>query len=107
MIDRMQQHFGFATMPFGRDLAPATLHRHASHTQAAARITWTVTEKTLGVITGEAGTGKTVQSAPPCRPWTPPGTPSSTSATPPPASGASTITSSPPSAAGPPTAPPP
>jgi hypothetical protein len=44
MIDRMQQHFGFATMPFGRDLAPATLHRHASHTQAAARITWTVTD---------------------------------------------------------------
>jgi len=44
MIDRMQQHFGFVTMPFGRDLAPATLHRHASHTQAAARITWTVTD---------------------------------------------------------------
>ena len=44
MIDRMQQHFGFATMPFGRDLAPAMLHRHASHTQAAARITWTVTD---------------------------------------------------------------
>ena len=60
MIDRMQQHFGFTTMPFGRDLAPATLHRHASHTQAAARITWTITEKTLGVITGEVGTGKTV-----------------------------------------------
>ena len=60
MIDRMQQHFGFAAMPSGRDLAPAMLHRHASHTQAAARITWTVTEKTLGVITGEAGTGKTV-----------------------------------------------
>jgi len=60
MIDRMQQHFGFTQMPFGRDLAPAALHRHASHTQAAARITWTITEKTLGVITGEVGTGKTV-----------------------------------------------
>lgn len=28
MIDRMQQHFGFATMPFGRDLAP----RHCTGT---------------------------------------------------------------------------
>jgi hypothetical protein len=69
MIDRMQQHFGFATMPFGRDLAPATLHRHASHTQAAARITWTITEKTLGVITGpirrRAGPGRRQCSARP------------------------------------------
>ena len=47
-------------MPFGRDLAPAMLHRHAAHAQAAARITWTITEKTLGVITGETGAGKTV-----------------------------------------------
>ena len=60
MIDKIQQHFGFTQMPFGRDLAPAMLHRHAAHAQAAARITWTITEKTLGVITGEVGTGKTV-----------------------------------------------
>jgi type II secretory pathway predicted ATPase ExeA len=60
MIDKIQQHFGFTQMPFGRDLAPGTLHRHAAHAQAAARITWTITEKTLGVITGEVGTGKTV-----------------------------------------------
>ena len=60
MIDKIQQHFGFTQMPFSRDLAPAMLHRHAAHAQAAARITWTITEKTLGVITGEVGTGKTV-----------------------------------------------
>jgi type II secretory pathway predicted ATPase ExeA len=60
MIDRLQQHFGFTKMPFGRDLAPAMLHRHAAHAEAAARITWTITEKALGVITGEVGTGKTV-----------------------------------------------
>jgi type II secretory pathway predicted ATPase ExeA len=60
MIDKIQHHFGFTQMPFGRDLTPATLHRHAAHAQAAARITWTITEKTLGVITGEVGTGKTV-----------------------------------------------
>jgi type II secretory pathway predicted ATPase ExeA len=44
MIDKIQQHFGFTQMPFGRDLAPAMLHRHAAHAQAAARITWTITD---------------------------------------------------------------
>jgi type II secretory pathway predicted ATPase ExeA len=42
MIDKIQQHFGFTQMPFGRDLPPAMLHRHAAHAQAAARITWTM-----------------------------------------------------------------
>jgi type II secretory pathway predicted ATPase ExeA len=36
------------------------LHRHAGHGEAAARITWAVAEKALGVITGEVGVGKTV-----------------------------------------------
>ena len=35
MIDKMQQHFGFTTMPFGRDLAPGMLHRHAAHDEEA------------------------------------------------------------------------
>ena len=60
MIDRMQSHYGFTKMPFGRDLPPNLLHRHAAHAEAAARITWTITEKTIGVITGEVGVGKTV-----------------------------------------------
>jgi len=60
MIDRLQAHYGFTRMPFGRNLAPSMLHRHAAHGEAAARITWTVTDKALGVITGEVGTGKTV-----------------------------------------------
>jgi type II secretory pathway predicted ATPase ExeA len=60
MIDRLQTHFKFTKMPFGRDLTPAMLHRHAAHAEAAARITWTVTEKTIGVVTGEVGVGKTV-----------------------------------------------
>jgi type II secretory pathway predicted ATPase ExeA len=60
VIDKMQQHFGFDKMPFGRDLAPAMLHRHAAHAEAAARITWAISERALGVITGEVGTGKTV-----------------------------------------------
>ena len=60
MIGRLQQHFGLAKMPFGRDLAPGELHRHTAHAEAAARITWTITDKALGVITGEVGVGKTV-----------------------------------------------
>src|SRR5262249_55742047 len=47
-------------MPFGRDLAPGMLHRHAGHGEATARITWAITEKALGVVTGEVGVGKTV-----------------------------------------------
>ena len=30
-IDRLRQHFGFTTMPFGRALAPGMLHRHRAH----------------------------------------------------------------------------
>jgi type II secretory pathway predicted ATPase ExeA len=36
------------------------LHRHAAHGEAVARITWCVTERRIGVITGEVGAGKTV-----------------------------------------------
>jgi type II secretory pathway predicted ATPase ExeA len=36
------------------------LHRHASHGEAVARIGWCVTERRIGVITGEVGAGKTV-----------------------------------------------
>jgi type II secretory pathway predicted ATPase ExeA len=60
MIEKLQSHYGFTRMPFGRSLAPGMLHRHAAHAEAAARIGWCVTEKALGVITGEVGAGKTV-----------------------------------------------
>jgi type II secretory pathway predicted ATPase ExeA len=36
------------------------LHRHNSHAEAVARITWCTDQRTLGVITGEVGAGKTV-----------------------------------------------
>jgi type II secretory pathway predicted ATPase ExeA len=45
MIEKLQAHYGFTRMPFGRDLAPGMLHRHASHNEAVAR---------------EVGAGKTV-----------------------------------------------
>jgi type II secretory pathway predicted ATPase ExeA len=60
MIDKLQAHYGFTRMPFGRDLAPGMLHRHAAHNEAVARITWCISERSIGVITGEVGAGKTV-----------------------------------------------
>ena len=59
-IENLQAYFGFTRMPFGRALAPGTLHRHCAHAEAVARITWCVSERALGVITGEVGAGKTV-----------------------------------------------
>jgi type II secretory pathway predicted ATPase ExeA len=60
MIEKLQAHYGFTRMPFGRDLAPGMLHRHAGHNEACARISWCVAERAIGVVTGEVGAGKTV-----------------------------------------------
>ncbi len=56
-IQRLQSPWGFTRMPFGRDLAPAMLHRHTSHGEAVARITWCVDQRAIGVITGEVDPG--------------------------------------------------
>jgi type II secretory pathway predicted ATPase ExeA len=60
MIDRVQAFYGLERPPFGRALAPGMLHKHASHNEAVARITWCITNHALGVVTGEVGAGKTV-----------------------------------------------
>jgi type II secretory pathway predicted ATPase ExeA len=60
MIERLQAHYGLTRAPFGRDLAPGMLHRHHTHGEAVARITYTVDQHALGVVTGEVGVGKTV-----------------------------------------------
>ena len=59
MID-LKNHYGFTRLPFGKDLAPSMLHQHAACSEAAARITWCIRERALGVLTGEVGAGKTV-----------------------------------------------
>jgi len=59
-IQRLQSHWGFTKMPFGRSLAPSMLHRHGGHAEAVARIGWCIEQHALGVITGEVGAGKTV-----------------------------------------------
>jgi type II secretory pathway predicted ATPase ExeA len=59
-IDRLQAHYGFSRMPFGRDLAPAMLFTSRDHAEAQARIGWLIGQAAIGVITGEVGSGKTV-----------------------------------------------
>ncbi len=59
-MDKLISYFGFSRTPFGRDLAPSMLHRHAAHNEAVARIGWCVADRRIGVITGEVGAGKTV-----------------------------------------------
>jgi type II secretory pathway predicted ATPase ExeA len=59
-IARLRSHWGFTRTPFSKDLAPSMLHRHPGHAEAVARIAWCVEEAAIGVITGEAGAGKTV-----------------------------------------------
>ncbi|HUY61190.1 MAG TPA: AAA family ATPase [Candidatus Dormibacteraeota bacterium] len=59
-IDKLQAHWGFTRMPFGRDLAPSMLFTARAHAEAVARIRWLVNEGPLGVLTGEVGAGKTI-----------------------------------------------
>ncbi|MGH3631680.1 MAG: AAA family ATPase [Sciscionella sp.] len=59
-VQRLQSHWGFTRIPFGRGLAPSMLHRHNAHAEAVARIAWRIDQHALGVITGEVGAGKTV-----------------------------------------------
>jgi type II secretory pathway predicted ATPase ExeA len=59
-IDRLRSHWGLTRMPFAKTLAPSMLHTHRSHAEAAARITWCVAERAIGLITGEVGAGKSV-----------------------------------------------
>ena len=60
MIEKLKSTYGFSKTPFGRGLAPQMLHRHGAHAEAVARIDWCISERGLGVVTGEVGAGKTV-----------------------------------------------
>lgn len=59
-IDRLRAHWGLTRMPFAKDLAPSMLYTHRSHAEAAARISWCVDERAMGLVTGEVGAGKSV-----------------------------------------------
>ena len=60
MIENVAARFGLASMPFGRSLPAARLHHHRDLGEAAARMGWAVSEKTIALVTGESGSGKTV-----------------------------------------------
>jgi type II secretory pathway predicted ATPase ExeA len=59
-VDRLRAHWGFTRTPFAKDLAPSMLFASRAHAEATARISWLVTERGLGLVTGEVGSGKTV-----------------------------------------------
>lgn len=59
-IDRLRAHWGFSRAPFSKELAPSMLFASRAHAEAVARISWLVTERGLGLVTGEVGSGKTV-----------------------------------------------
>ena len=59
-IELLRSHDGFSTTPFGKDVAPGALHRHAGHLEATARISFLVAESATGVLTAGVGAGKAV-----------------------------------------------
>jgi hypothetical protein len=60
VIEKLKSTYGFTKTLFGKGLAPQMLHRHGAHAEAVARIDWCISERGLGVVTGEVGAGKTV-----------------------------------------------
>jgi len=60
MIENLQAHWGFTTMPFGSAIPVASLFGSAAHNEAVARLRWLISARGLGVLTGEVGSGKTV-----------------------------------------------
>jgi type II secretory pathway predicted ATPase ExeA len=59
-IEQLRAHWGFTRTPFTKELAPSMLFDSRAHQEARARIEWIVSERSLGVIYGEVGAGKTV-----------------------------------------------
>src|SRR5579872_5237931 len=55
----MHTHYQLNREPFTKNLTLDMLHHHHGHDEAAARITWCISQGAIGVITGEAGAGKT------------------------------------------------
>src|SRR5687768_12460087 len=57
-----EEHFGFATKPFGKTPDPAFLYESNQHREALARLEYAVEEKELALLTGDVGSGKTTLS---------------------------------------------
>ena len=95
VIDRLQGFFGFTRTPFGRDLAPGMLHRHAATARPSPGSAGASPSTGSGSSPARSAPGRPSRSAPHSPGWTRPGTPSSTCPTPPSGSAASTTRSSP------------
>ena len=54
-----QQHFALTHYPFEQTLEPATLFDAAAHTEARVRLQHLLERRTVGLLTGEPGCGKT------------------------------------------------
>jgi len=59
-LDRPPAHYVSPGCPMAGPWRPGKLHRHGSHAEAVARVGWYITERALGVVTGEVRAGKTV-----------------------------------------------
>lgn len=53
-------HFGFTSTPFSKSIPASQLCERPSLQEAVARIRFCIAERTVGVLTGEVGVGKTV-----------------------------------------------
>jgi type II secretory pathway predicted ATPase ExeA len=59
ITDQVRGYFGFERLPFDRSLAVSQMFGSASHQEAVARINYAIATRTMAVLTGEVGAGKT------------------------------------------------
>jgi type II secretory pathway predicted ATPase ExeA len=60
VIENLQAHYGFTVMPSGSAIPVPALFGPAARKEAVARLRWLISARGPGVLTGEAGSGKTV-----------------------------------------------
>jgi type II secretory pathway predicted ATPase ExeA len=53
-----QQYFGFTRLPFTKDIPPAQLFQAEAQSELCARLDFLLRERSLGLVTGETGCGK-------------------------------------------------
>lgn len=55
-----ESYYGFTKTPFTKDISPSQLFNHNQHEEAIARLTYCAKERSIAVLTGEVGSGKSV-----------------------------------------------
>lgn len=59
-LSQLRPYYGFTRLPFTRQIPASALYRSNTHQEALARIAFIIEQETLGLLTGEVGSGKTV-----------------------------------------------